>query len=87
MTAAKNASRNIAMLYSSAEKAKPISSREKTVLRGLLEGMTDGEIAAVLGVSEKTVNYYMRQLGAKLGARNRTHVVIQALRMQLVSLD
>jgi DNA-binding CsgD family transcriptional regulator len=41
----------------------------------------------VVGLSEKTVNYYMRQLTTKLGARNRTHALVKALQMGLVSLN
>jgi len=64
-----------------------LSPREKTILHGLLEGLTDGEIAARLGLSEKTVNTHMRHLTAKLGAKNRTHAVVQALRGNLLRLD
>ena len=66
---------------------EPLSPREKTILHGLLEGLTDGEIAAQLGLSEKTVNSHMRHLTAKLGAKNRTHAVVQALRGNLLQLD
>ena len=64
-----------------------LSPREKTILQGLLEGLTDGEIAVLLGLSEKTVNSHMRHLTAKLGAKNRTHAVVQALRGNLLQLD
>lgn len=64
-----------------------LSPREKTILHGLLEGLTDGEIAVLLGLSEKTVNSHMRHLTAKLGAKNRTHAVVQALRGNLLQLD
>ncbi|MGD9788372.1 MAG: helix-turn-helix transcriptional regulator [Sulfuricellaceae bacterium] len=85
MTTATDA--NIAVLCQKPERDKSLSLREQSVLQGLLEGMTDGEIAAMLGVSEKTVSYHMRHLIAKLGARNRTYAVIQALRMSLLNLD
>jgi DNA-binding NarL/FixJ family response regulator len=63
------------------------SSKEIAILQGLKEGLTDREISFVVGLSEKTVNYYMRQLTTKLGARNRTHALVKALQMGLVSLN
>jgi DNA-binding CsgD family transcriptional regulator len=59
----------------------------RAITHGLLEGLTDGEIAVLLGLSEKTVNSHMRHLTAKLGAKNRTHAVVQALRGNLLQLD
>lgn len=63
------------------------SSKEIAILQGLKEGLTDREISFVVGLSEKTVNYYMRQLTTKLSARNRTHALVKALQMGLLSLD
>jgi DNA-binding NarL/FixJ family response regulator len=72
--------------------AKPLtaagfSSKEIAILQGLKKGLTDREISFLVGLSEKTVNYYMRQLTSKLSARNRTHALVKAFRMGLVNLD
>lgn len=64
-----------------------LTGRELEVLRGLGEGRTDREIAQALGVSEKTVHHHVGTLLAKLSARNRTHAVVQALRLGLIDID
>ncbi len=54
------------------------SRREEQVLRLLLKGRTNREIADALVISEKTVKHYMSVLMQKLNARNRLEVVLAA---------
>lgn len=54
------------------------SSREEDVLRFLLQGCTNKEIATALSLSEKTVKHYMTVLMQKLDVRNRVEVVLAA---------
>ncbi|WP_281968907.1 LuxR C-terminal-related transcriptional regulator, partial [Roseovarius nanhaiticus] len=54
------------------------SSREEDVLRFLLQGCTNKEIALSLSLSEKTVKHYMTVLMQKLDVRNRVEVVLAA---------
>lgn len=54
------------------------SSREEDVLRFLLQGCTNREIAEALSLSEKTVKHYMSVLMQKLDVRNRVEVVLAA---------
>ncbi|WP_138933515.1 LuxR C-terminal-related transcriptional regulator [Roseovarius arcticus] len=54
------------------------SSREEDVLRFLLQGCTNKEIAHSLSLSEKTVKHYMTVLIQKLDVRNRVEVVLAA---------
>ena len=56
--------------------------REDQIVKLLLKGRTNKEIAAVLSISEKTVKHYMTILMQKLQARNRLEVVIQAQRLE-----
>jgi DNA-binding NarL/FixJ family response regulator len=49
--------------------------RERQVLEGLLEGLTNREIARELNIGEETVKTYLRAVYRKLGARDRTHAV------------
>jgi two-component system response regulator DesR len=49
----------------------PLTDRERQVLRLADEGMTGGEIARSLRLSEGTVRNYLSEAIAKLGARNR----------------
>jgi two-component system response regulator DesR len=49
----------------------PLTDRERQVLRLADEGLTGGEIARALRLSEGTVRNYLSEAIAKLGARNR----------------
>ena len=57
---------------------EPLSERETEVLRCLVEGLPNKRIAQRLHVSEPTVKFHLRNINAKLGARNRTHAVFIA---------
>jgi DNA-binding NarL/FixJ family response regulator len=48
-----------------------LTSRERQVLSGLCDGLTNQEIAGTLGLSVKTVKQHTTLLFAKLGVRNR----------------
>ena len=65
-----------------ATQAIRFSVREGQIIRLLLLGQTNKQIAAVLSISEKTVKHYMTILMQKLHARNRLEVVIQAQKME-----
>ena len=54
------------------------SPREEEVLRLLLRGGTNKEIADALKISEKTVKHYMTMLIQKLNVRNRVEVILAA---------
>ncbi|RIK83682.1 MAG: DNA-binding response regulator [Hyphomicrobiales bacterium] len=60
-----------------AQKVK-LSVREEQIVRLLLLGRTNKEIAQRLQISEKTVKHYMTLLMQKLQARNRVEVVLAA---------
>lgn len=55
-----------------------LSVREDQIVRLLLMGRTNKEIAERLKISEKTVKHYMTLLMQKLHARNRVEVVLAA---------
>lgn len=56
-----------------------ISSREREVLHGLLDGRTITEIAADLNVAESTVNDHVSRMVAKTNARNRIQMAATLL--------
>jgi DNA-binding NarL/FixJ family response regulator len=73
-----------ASIHSKAPERTPtveFSRREEEVLRHLLRGLTNKEIASVLNISEKTVKQYMTIIIQKLNVRNRVQVVLAAQRM------
>jgi DNA-binding NarL/FixJ family response regulator len=60
-----------------------LSKREEQVLRLLMSGKTNREIAASIGIGEKTVKHYMTILMQKLQAKNRIEAVIAAQSLDL----
>lgn len=56
-----------------------LTERDRQVLRLLLEGLSNKEIAAQLGVSEGAIKASLQQLFAKTGVRTRSHLVRVAL--------
>jgi DNA-binding NarL/FixJ family response regulator len=63
-----------------------LTKRELEVLQRLARGMSNKEIAAALGVTERTVKFHVASLFTKLGAGNRTEAVTRAVHAGLVSL-
>ncbi|MCK5771071.1 response regulator transcription factor [Algiphilus sp.] len=53
----------------------PLSPRQREVLDGVAAGRSNKEIAAALGVSPGTVKVHLREIFARLGARNRMEAV------------
>ena len=61
-----------------------LSARELELLKYLAEGYTNKEIARALVLAEDTVKKAVQTLIAKLGATDRTHAVVLALRSDLI---
>lgn len=61
-----------------------LSDRELQVLRGMTDGLTRGEIAAQLHLSEDTVKAHTRRLFRKLGTTDRAHAVARGFRQGLL---
>ena len=61
------------------ESAPELSVREDQIVRELIAGLTNKEIAAKLGLSEKTVKNYMTSVLLKLRARNRVEAILAHL--------
>lgn len=56
-----------------------LSEREIEVLRRVALGETSKEIAAALGIRERTVNWHIAQVFVKLGAGSRAEAVALAM--------
>ena len=63
---------------------EPLTPRELELLRYLAEGYTNKEIARAMVLAEDTVKKGVQTLIAKLGATDRTHAVVLALRRHLI---
>ena len=61
-----------------------LSARELELLTYLAEGYTNKEIARAMVLAEDTVKKAVQTLIAKLGATDRTHAVVLALRSDLI---
>jgi len=65
------------------EPAPELTPREREILRLLIDGDTNAEIAARLGLSLYTVKNHVRNLLGKLGVSSRTEAVSLALQRGL----
>jgi predicted ATPase/DNA-binding CsgD family transcriptional regulator len=63
---------------------EPLTERERDVLRYLVEGLTDPQIARALVVSPRTVHAHLRSIYGKLGVNSRTAATRLALERGLV---
>jgi len=59
--------------------AKQLTNRERQVLRAVVEGMANKEIAGLLDISESSVKAALQQLFYKTGVRTRSQLVRLAL--------
>jgi len=64
---------------------EPLSSREVEVLQEVSAGRANKQVAARLDVSEETIKTHMRNILAKLNARDRTHAVMIAIQRGIIS--
>ncbi len=64
-----------------------LSERELEVLRLLVKGMRNQEIAGALFISESTVKFHVTHILSKLNAEDRTQAVITALKRGIASLQ
>jgi DNA-binding NarL/FixJ family response regulator len=64
--------------------APSLTARQREVLNLIDRHLTNGEIASALHVSENTIEFHVRRLLDKLGARNRMHAVRRAFDLGLI---
>ena len=64
----------------------PLSEREMEVLECVVEGMSNKEIAALLGISHQTVKNHVTSILRKFGVEDRTQAVVYALKHGWVQL-
>lgn len=61
-----------------------LTKRETECLSWTAAGKTSWEISVILGISESTATFHLRNASAKLKASNRTHSVAKALHFGLI---
>lgn len=63
---------------------RQISARERECLNWAARGKTSWEISQILGVTESTIIYHLRNATRKLNAANRLHAVAKALKASII---
>ena len=61
-----------------------LSARQEEILRSVVRGLTNAEIARQLGISVPMVRDHLNAVFAKVGATNRTEAAVLALRRHLL---
>ena len=64
---------------------EPLTGRESEVLSGVAAGRTNKQIAAGLGISDRTVQYHLGNVLGKLGVASRTEAAVLAIQRGLVT--
>ena len=65
----------------------PLTAREQDVLRLMMAGLANRQIAADLGIETDTVRWYTKQIYSKLGVHSRTEAVLRAQEYGLASTN
>jgi DNA-binding NarL/FixJ family response regulator len=65
----------------------PLSEREAEVLTCVVKGMSNKEIASLLGISHQTVKNHVTSILRKFGVEDRTQAVVFALKRGWVKLN
>ena len=64
-----------------------LTPREREVLTWAAQGKTCWETGEILGLTERTVNFYIRNASTKLGAATKTQAVARAIQTGLISRE
>ncbi|MCB1387195.1 MAG: autoinducer binding domain-containing protein [Nitratireductor sp.] len=61
-----------------------LTVRERDCIQWTAAGKTSSEVAAILSISENTVNHYLSTAALKLNTVNKAHTVARAIRLGLI---
>ena len=66
--------------------AEKLTARQMDILESVTRGLTNADIAKMLGLREQSVKEHISAIFAKIGAANRSEAVAITLRKQLLKL-
>jgi DNA-binding CsgD family transcriptional regulator len=66
------------------EPGPELTERERECLSWAADGKTSGEIAQILSITERTVNFHLNNLAQKMGVTSRQHAVGRAAMRRLI---
>lgn len=78
---------SLARLLEHGQDLDPLTARETQIVALIAEGLSNKEIGARLGIAEKTVRVHMTHILDKMGATDRTQLLIIALQRGIIHLD
>jgi NarL family two-component system response regulator LiaR len=84
MTLSPEAAQALVRANQQAEESESLTEREVEVLKLMVEGLNNAEIAERLVISLSTVKYHISNILMKLGVDNRVSAVSLALQKKLV---
>lgn len=76
----------VAQLLAADEPITDLSPRQRQILESIARGLSNAQIALLLGISPESVKTHVANLFAKIGAANRSEAVAIALRAHLLKL-
>ena len=74
----------VAQLLASDEPIANLSPRQRQILESIARGLSNAQIALLLGISPESVKTHVANLFGKIGAANRSEAVAIALRAHLL---
>jgi len=64
----------------------PLTDREFEVLKLMVQGLHNQEIAEKLNITQKTVDFHVANIIQKMGVENRVQAVVEAIRREWVKI-
>lgn len=77
----------VARLFAEQPDLDPLTAREEQIVSLIAKGLSNKEIGKRLGIAEKTVRVHMTHILDKMGATDRTQLLILAVQRGIVHLD
>jgi DNA-binding NarL/FixJ family response regulator len=72
------------MAFDTVLPSRPLTEREKRILRLVCDGLTNAEIATRLGLAPDTVKAELKRIFRKIEVRNRTQAAMHLVRQGLL---